>query len=130
MRKFWLIALLVLTCAIPASALENIYLRPQDAPCKTVLVNAQGTASADITIDGTAGGVAVLAAGTTRCAAVITNSGAADMRCAPTTVTVSSTVGYLVPAGKSLALGLEGQQAWKCIRTGSSTTASVLEAKP
>lgn len=103
---------------------------PESAACKTTVPNDQGTAGADIPVDATAGGVAVLAASTTRCEAIITNAGTADMRCAPTTLTVTSTAGYLVQAGASLRLGLEGQEAYKCIRTGaSSTSASVIEAR-
>lgn len=129
--RLLIIALLILVFVTPAAALDNVYLRSQDSPCKTVGVNVQGTANADVSVDNTAGGVAVLAASTTRCGAVIKNSGTGDMRCAPTTITVSSTVGFLIIAGDKQTLGLEAQQAWKCIRTGSTTTtASVLEAIP
>lgn len=104
---------------------------PSTSPCKTIAVNSQGVANADITVDATAGGVSVLAASATRCGAVVVNVGTADMRCGPTSMTVSATAGFLIQAGGKLALDLEGQQAMKCIRTtGTSTTASVAEATP
>ncbi len=105
---------------------------PARAGCGTTKVNLQGSGNASITIDATAGGVLVMAAATSkRCGATIQNSGAAAMRCAPTSVTVSATVGYLIASGASYNAGPEGQQAWKCIRTtGSSTTADVAEATP
>lgn len=100
-----------------------------DALCPAAKFNLQGTANADITIDATATGIAVLAADATRCKATIRNSGTADMRCADTSITVSATAGKLVKAGEELILDLESRLAWKCIRTGaSSTTADVTEA--
>lgn len=116
---------------IAAAAVAGCWPDPVQAGplCTITKVNLQGASSADITVDATAGGVTVLAADSNRCEALIQNSGAAAMRCAPTTITVTSTVGFYVPAAGTLALGVEGQQAWKCIRTtGSSTTASVAEA--
>lgn len=116
---------------LPVTGTVTTASSPATASCKTVAVNSQGASNADITVDATAGGVAVLAASTTRCSAVIANVSANDMRCAPTTVTVTSTAGFLVQAGAKLSLGLEGQQAFKCIRTGgSSATASVMESTP
>lgn len=108
-----------------------ISIMPRDSFCKTVSINLFGVANADITVDATAGGVVISALNTSRCGMAISNSGAADMRCAPTTLTVTSTVGILIPAGQVRYFGLEGQQLWKCIRTtGSSTTANVWEATP
>jgi hypothetical protein len=108
-----------------------ISIMPRDAQCKTVAINLFGTANADITIDSTAGGIVVSALNTLRCGMAISNSGGADMRCAPVGVVPTSTVGILVPAGQVRYFGLEGQQLWKCIRTtGSSTTANVWEAVP
>ena len=102
---------------------------PSTAACKTVTVNAQGSSNADVTVAGTA--VSVMAASTTRCSATIKNSSANEMRCAPTGVTPTPTVGFAVAGGETLNLGLESQQAWSCIRTGaSSATASVGEATP
>ena len=100
-----------------------------DALCPQVIYNAKGTANADITIDATAGGIAVLDTDTLgRCGAQIRNSGTADMRCADTSITVSATAGKLVKAGEELLLDYEARLAWKCIRTGaSSTTANVTE---
>lgn len=104
---------------------------PASASCKTTVVNAQGVANAGIAVDATAGGVTVLAASATRCDALITNQGSGDMLCGPSTITVTTTVGFYVPAGGMLALGDAGQQAWKCIRQAAvSTTAYVAEAKP
>ena len=102
---------------------------PSTAACKTVTVNAQGTGSADITVGAAA--VTVMAASTTRCGAAIKNTSANEMRCTPSGVTPTSTVGFAVAGGETLNLGLESQQAWSCIRTGaSSATASVGEATP
>lgn len=118
-----LVLILILASALGPSL-------PADAAvCRTVAVNDQGTANAAITVDATAGGVAVLAANSMRCGAVIKNSGTAAMRCAPATVTVTSTVGFVVAASEALILSAEATQAWRCIRTtGSSTTADVAEA--
>ena len=116
--------------ATDASGNLSVVSPPSAAACKTVTVNAQGTGSADVTVDATATGVSVMAALATRCGALILNSGAADMRCAPSTVTVTSTVGFFVPAGQALRLSEEGQQAWRCIRTtGTSTSASIAEER-
>jgi len=96
-----------------------------------VKVNLKGTSNADITVDSTAGGVVVMDALSTRCSANIRNTGTADMRCAPASVTVSTTAGALLKPGDIAVLGVEGAEAWRCIRTtGTSTTTNVLEARP
>lgn len=102
---------------------------PQVSQCKTVSVNTQGVANAGVAVDSTAGGVPVLAASTTRCGAVLYNlQGGGDALCAPTTITVTTTVGFYLAAGQSLALGLEAQQAWNCIRqAGTNATLYVAE---
>ena len=84
-------------------------------------------ATGDVTVDNTAGGVAVLAANRKRCQVRLKNSGAALMRCAPTTATVSATVGWPVAAGEILALQADGRQEWRCF-CATSTTAATLEA--
>lgn len=123
-----LIALLLLSLALPVWA-ANV---PMSAPCQNISINLQGSGNADITVDATAGGVTVMAANNHRCAVLITNSSANDMRCAPTNITVTSSVGYYVKGNTTLELGPgESKDAWKCIRTGgSSATASVLESVP
>lgn len=123
-----LTALLVLSLALPAWA-ANV---PMSAPCQNISINLQGSGNADITVDSTSGGVTVLAANNHRCGVLITNSSANDMRCAPTNITVTTTVGYYVKGNTTLELGPgEAKDAWKCIRTGvSSATASVLESVP
>jgi hypothetical protein len=88
----------------------------------TVVMSAGG----DVFVDNTAGGVTVLGANTKRCQALITNNGTADMRCAPTTLTVSATVGYPIKAGQTLTMGLEGRESWKCARTTSTSTAAAI----
>ena len=104
---------------------------PQTAACKTVTVNSQGVANAPVTVDATAGGVAVLAVSTTRCSATIYNESGGDIRCAPTTVTVTASVGALVPVETGVKLGMDSQQAWNCIRVaGDSAVVSVLESTP
>ena len=105
---------------------------PSDAACKTTTVNAQGVGNAGVVVDATAGGITVLAASTTRCQAILHNlQGGGDALCAPTTITVTTTVGFYIPAGQSLSLGDEAQQAWKCIRqAGTSATFYVAEATP
>lgn len=109
----------------------RVILSPADAPCKTWLANENGTANASITVDATVGGVTVLDALTTRCAAIIHNeSGGGDMRCASGTLAPTTTVGFLIPAGQSLSLGLEAQQIVKCIRTGgTNATVSTIEGR-
>ena len=110
---------------------ERVIQSPVDAPCKTIVVNAKGTGNATVTVDATVGGVTVLDALTTRCSAIIQNEGGAgDMRCGSGTLAPTTTVGVLVQAGQSLALGLEAQQVIKCIRTGAtSATVSTVEAR-
>lgn len=120
MKGFALVSLLVVLVAGNALA---------DPLCDTVDINAQGTSDADITVDSTSGGVTVMAASVTRCGALIINSGAAAMRCGPTSMTISSTKGAYIAEGGVLVLGVEGRQAWRCIRTsGTSTSANVVEA--
>lgn len=101
-------------------------------PCKTTVINAQGTANAGVTVDNNAGGRAVLAANTRRCEAVLYNlQGGGDALCAPTTITVTTTVGFYLAAGQSLALGSESQQAWNCIRQAAvNATLYVAESRP
>lgn len=103
------------------------------AQAGSVVINDKGTTNADITVDATAGGVAVMDAKTARRGAIIRNSaatsGTAAMRCGPASLTVTATAGTLLNPGEALTLGSEGQEAWKCIRTtGSSATANVTEA--
>lgn len=134
-RRYVWAALVAGSLCLSPSAWSAFYTSDQIlnavSGCRDTTPNAQGVAGADITIDATAGGVAVLAASDTRCGALITNAGAADMRCADTGTTVTATVGYLVPSGSTLVLGPEGRKAWACIRTGgTSTTASVVESVP
>ena len=133
MRNVILALLLLLSMSSGASAQLSgsgaVYQKPQDAACKTTVVNSVNSGQ-DITVDSTAGGVVVMGSLSTRCGATILNSGTANMRCAQGTITVTSTVGFLIAAGGSLNLGFEGQQGWKCIRTtGTDTAASVIESR-
>jgi hypothetical protein len=83
----------------------------------------------DIAITGAIGGVTVLGANNSRCQALIKNNGAADMRCAPVSLTVSAVVGFPIRPGETLTLGLEGRESWRCIRTTTTSTAvSIAEA--
>lgn len=102
------------------------------AVCKTTTVNAQGVANAGVVVDATAGGVTVLAASTTRCGALLYNlQGGGDALCAPTAITVTTTVGFYLAAGQSLAMQHEAQGAWKCIRqAGTNATLYVAESTP
>lgn len=119
MKNALLAALALVLTALPATA---------QPLCDETVINLKGSADADVTVDATTGGVTVMEASATRCCALIDNTGEADMRCAPTTMTVTATKGKLVKAGLALTLGVEGRQAWKCIRTGdTSTTANVAE---
>ena len=121
------VGLLVPTLAFAQPSPNN----PVSSSCKKVAVNLQGSANADVTVDNTATGVLVMAASTSRCGAIIRNSGAAAMRCAPPTITVTATVGTEVLAADVLTLGLEAQEAWRCIRsTGTNAAANVTEAIP
>lgn len=115
---------------VPAQAQTAVNMPPAKQSCQTVTVNSQGTSNAAVSVDNTSGGKTVLAASTTRCGAIITNlAGGGDMLCGPSTIVVTTTVGYYISAGQSLVLGTEGQQAWKCIRqAGSNATAYVVEA--
>lgn len=119
--------------AIAALMLLPSLAQAQNIACSKTRVNQSGTAGADITVDGTAGGVTVMPVLDSRCGAIIKNNGTGTqaMRCGPSTMTVTSSVGFLLNAGDSLTLGNEGQQLWKCIKsTGDNTAANVIEAIP
>lgn len=119
------------TNALDVNVTQGGAATPTTASCKTVTVNSQGLAGADVAVDNTAGGVTILAASTTRCGVTVYNSGTAAMRCSPSGQIPTTTVGQLINVGDTYVLGFEGQQAWKCIRTtGVSTAASVSEASP
>lgn len=119
MKNALLAALALVLTALPAAA---------QPLCDETVINQKGSSNADVTVDSTAGGVRVMDASTTRCCALIHNSGEGDMRCAPTSLVVTTTKGALVPSGQSLVLGIEGREAWNCIRTAdTSTTANVVE---
>ena len=132
MRRFWALmaAAFVLQILCTMAWGQPAPNNPASSQCKTIAVNAKGASNADISVDNTVGGVTVMDASATRCAALIRNTHAtAHMRCAPSTVTVTATRGFLVSAGDALRLGLEAQQAWKCIRTDATTvTVSVAES--
>lgn len=122
-----------LILAIAALMLLPSLARAQNIACSKVRINESGVARADIVVDGTAGGVTVAPALDSRCGGIIVNSGTGTkaMRCGPSTMTVTSTVGFLLNAGDALSLGNEGQQLWRCIKTtGDNTTANVIEAIP
>ena len=129
MRSFAVVGV-VATLAVLVG-FERVILSPADAACKTVLMNAKGTAGATVTVDSTAGGITVLDALTSRCGALVQNeAGGGDMRCASGTLAPTTTVGVLIQAGQSLSLGLEAQQLVKCIRTGAtSATVSTVEQR-
>jgi len=111
---------------------------PLHAACKTAVVNAQGTAGADITVNNTQFGVVVMTALKTRCGAIIRNvdrDSGDDIRCAPSSMEVTATQGKTIFGGLTppdeLVLGKEGQQQWNCIRTTSdSVLVQVQEARP
>jgi hypothetical protein len=129
-----LLLVLITIVSSPARAAEpSGVMVTQTRRCQTTGVNLQGTGGAGnaITIDNTSGGVSIMLANSQRCGGTIQNTGAAAMNCAPTTETVSATIGFTIAAGASYNFGPEGAQAWKCIRTtSSSTTANVAEALP
>lgn len=113
--------------------MPTLALAQNTGACRATRINDRGSSGADVAVDNTSGGVTVMAALDARCGAIIVNTGTgtAAMRCAQSTLTVTSTVGFLLNPGDALVLGNESQQAWKCIRTtGSSTTANVIEAIP
>ena len=101
---------------------ERVILSPADAACKKITVNPSGVGSAGVTVDATAGGVIIMAASTTRCnAAFYALQGGGDVLCGPSTITVTSTVGFYIAAGQNLGdLGLAAQEQWKCIRQGAT----------
>lgn len=125
----------VLFLSLALALLAGAGVRPVAAgppECRSTQTNVQGSSGADITVDATSTGVLVMAASTSRCQALIRNSGSAQMRCGPVSKTLTaSAYGMVLDAGQSLVLGQESAEAWKCIRTGSSsTTANVTEALP
>lgn len=123
MQKVWgLVALLVASLWGSSVVAE---------PCPTAVVNRLGSSNADITVSTTA--VTVLSRNDSRCRALIFNNATAAnaMRCAPSGVTPTSTVGYLIPGGATLTLDVGSQQAWQCIRAAAAdATVSTLEAVP
>jgi hypothetical protein len=117
------------TIASDQTAYAIIPNAPTGSACKNGTVNAKGTSGGTVTVDATAGGITVADASASRCSLLIQNEpGGGDMRCMTGATAPTSTVGFLVQSGQSLRLDLEGQGAWKCIRTGaSSATVSVVE---
>lgn len=101
------------------------------AACSTTRTNRKGTNNAAITVSSTA--VIVADANTARCSLLIDNvSSANNMRCMSASDGVpTTTAGKLIEAGEALALGDEGKEIWRCIRTGGSdATAEVTEGMP
>lgn len=112
----------IVTTSTPASTDAGLVVREALNP---------GTPSqaADVTVDGTAGGVTVLAANANRKSAVIQNVGSANMRVS-VGGTPTATTGIQLAAGQTLSLRRPHcpTGAIKAIRESStSTTASVLE---
>lgn len=98
----------------------------------TVAGNTAATAAdgTDITVDGTAGGVTVLAANTNRKSALIQNTGAATMRVTTDGTAPTATHGKQVAAGNALVLSSPNcpTVVVKAIRESStSTTANASE---
>ena len=99
--------------------------------CHNVGVNLLNGGAA-ITVDNTAGGVAVVSQTLNRCSLLLCNSQAYgsgnDMRCCQVTgyytCTPTSSVGTLIPAGTCKSYGPEGVQGWNCIRTGASNASA------
>lgn len=111
--------------AVPALRRNSVYGRP----CLNTRGNDLGTLGADVTVDDTEFGVAVMVADPARCSATIINTSSNPMRCAAVGDPLSSTQGVYVPGAGSLAV--TSPREWRCIRTGgSSATVSVVELVP
>jgi hypothetical protein len=100
---------------------------PTDA-CRDANPNVSGVAGADITVDTTA--VTVIATNTRLCQAIIFNTSTTQpLRCRSLNHSVPTGVsGFPLLPGSALALGLEAQKGWSCVRdtsaTGSATVAT------
>ena len=98
--------------------------------CRKVFATPQNSKQA-ITVSTTA--VDIMQANTSRCSVLIQNTSTNPVMCtdfavdgAPTTTTGTPIVG-----GGNLALGLEGQGRWQCIRSGGAdATIIVSEGRP
>ena len=101
-----------------AQTCRKVYMNAVNAKqCRTV-----GSAAVDI-----------LVANTSRCSAAILNYSANDMMCADFNVdgAPTATTGFPIPAGQTLALGLEAQGRWQCIRAGAAdAVACIAEGRP
>lgn len=103
----------------------------QTEPCKPQrhAVNRAGNMS-DMTIT-SAAPVQVVLADTQRCQVQLKNSGSNPMRCAPVGQGLpTSSKGLTFAANDQLVMTTAGREAWNCIATGSSTTATTLEELP
>ena len=89
------------------------------------------TVGNDVTIDNTAGGVTAAAANTNRCSLIIINVGSENIRCAPSTTTVTATAGLLLKPDQGFGITESDggvKLAWKCIETGGgNSTVSVYQ---
>jgi hypothetical protein len=126
--RVMIILLGLLACAAPV-------LAQNERACTQSRVNGAGTAGATITIDATVGGVLIAEANTSRCSLWINNETVNPIRCAPSTgkypVVVSATAGFLWPSTNTPILGWQAGEAWKCIRTGATSSAvSTIEGLP
>lgn len=100
--------------------------------CTKARANLLGIDKAPITVGDTATQVAV--ANTARCSLLLTvpQGAASGVMClAAPDGTPTATTGIPIAIGGSLALGTEGQEEWRCIRTGGSDTeVVVIEGRP
>jgi hypothetical protein len=102
-----------------------------EAACRKSKINRKGSpAGTAITVSSTA--VVVADANTSRCSLLIRNTSSNGMVCRsageglPTT-----TLGISIATGGVLSIGEEGQEIWRCIRSGASdATAEVVEGMP
>ena len=112
---------LVLTAGLTVAAAQTCYKVYMNA-INAKQCRAVGSAAVD-----------VLPANTSRCSAAILNYSANDMNCADFNVdgAPTATTGFPIPAGQTLALGLESQGRWQCIRSGGAdAVACVAEGRP
>jgi hypothetical protein len=115
--SWWVVAVCLLGWASAGQAQTS---GPND-PCRNLVANEQGIASADILVSTTP--VTILAAQGTRVEATVLNTSPSQAaRCMMSGQGVpSATAGFFMPAGAALSFTLEGQKALLCVRDTTAT---------
>ena len=128
MRRMVIVLLALCVLTMPLCAVSHAQEIKTCVPTHTI-INEQGQ-GADIAVGASA--VGALAQNNAACQRLLRNNGAAPMRCMSIPQgTPTATAGLLLNSGDQILMGTEGREAWRCIRTTStSTTATTIEGIP